>query len=357
MATNPNIPNATEAAPTANEDPFEKHINIAIEAQDGKPDESTTQTPNAETPSGTEAGKTGEPAKSGDKKDSTSGGGDRTAQQQPDKKGQEEKKPTAGAKDLTLADGTVVRGGPERRFYEQREVARQEANHWKTQATTLQRERDEAIRERDTIRQSVESVQGVPPDHVRIGVNIVRDLQSDPVGTMKKLLAEVLAQGHSVESIGAGVDQLARQRVIDAYLAQNPQQQQTSEADIAREAQETATRFYTNHPDARPHDALLARMMGDHPELELESAYFQLKNEFIARGYDWSLSLEENLKQSASPESNSTQQQPAPKAPLPNGRNIDTTTTHSADEVRIAHEDSDMGDIVKQAMREAGMNV
>lgn len=344
MATN-NIPNADTSAPAPSDDPFEKHINIALEAQDGKADPSAdTSTEGAK--EGADKGKT--PA-STDNKDSNSGGGDKTAQQQPVKEGTE-KKGAHSAKDLTLPDGTVVPGGPARRFYEQREAARQQGEHFRTQLEQTTARADKAERELEAMRSTVQSIQGMEPQQVAIGAKIVQDLQRDPVGTMKKLLAEVVAQGHTIEGIGSGVDQLAVQRMIDARMG-TQQSNEPSEQEIVASAQEEANNFFRQYPDAQPHDALLARMLRDNPGVDLPSAYFQLKNAFIEKDFDWSLSLEDNLKAQSSQQQ---QSETPPKQPMPNGR-PQTPNAQPATEVKIAHEDTDMGDIVRDAMREAGL--
>ena len=94
------------------QDNIEKNIDIAIEAQDGAPETPTTPTEGEQ-----EASTEQQP------KDRPSGDGDRSAQPKPPKEGKET--PSAPSpKDLRLQDGTVVKGGAERRFYEQREIAR-----------------------------------------------------------------------------------------------------------------------------------------------------------------------------------------------------------------------------------------
>jgi len=194
----------------------------------------------------------------------------------------------------------------------------------------------------------------MPPEQLGIAARMFRDLQSDPVGTMKKLLAELVATGHTIEGIGAGVDQLAIQRIIDARLGNGLQQQEPSEEDFIRQAEEETSRFYSQYPDARPHDALIARALRDNPGMELHDVYFQLKNSFAERGFDWSRTLEDNLRESQ-------QQQPTTTttttAPMLNGRTPPVSQVKVVDDVTVAHEDTDMGDIVRAAMRESGLKV
>lgn len=344
------LPEVTEEQAKPSDNPIDRMIDIAIEAQDGP----TSKEPAAETTSGEEQKPdvSKEGAAPADKKDSDSGASDDKSQQQPDKKGAEEKKQVAGPKDLTLQDGTVVKSGAERRFYEQREVARQEARTYKTQAEQARTELQRVQGELNTLKQTTSDLHGTDPNTIKIGVQIVKDLQRDPEGTMKKLLAEVVALGYTVEGIGRGVDQLAMQRMIDARMP--TQSAQLTDEQILAEAQQEVNSFYAANPDARPHDALLGRMMRDHPGLDLQTAYFELKNAFVEKGFDFSRTLEQNL---ADASTDDTQQPTSQQQPMLNGRAPTDTGIKPADEVKVAHEDTSTDDIVKAAMREAGMNI
>lgn len=321
---------------------FAKHLDIAIEAQDGPA--------KVETP----AEKTSE-TDDGENKPS----GDSNTRTQQDDKGKEPSASEAGrtlarAKDLTLADGSIVKGGAERRFYEQRETARQEAQIAKNEARDWQQKYETAVKERDSVKETVTALHGMDPQQVRLGAVIVADLQRDPVGTMKKLLAETVAQGYSIEDIGAGVDAAAIQRMIDARLPKQDTGNELTEEQIISEARSEVVTFYNTFPDAQPHDALIARVLQDHPQMTLRDVYFQLKDQFAERGLDWSRSLEENLRE-VSNTINAEQSQATHSQPLPNGRGQD-------EEFKLkrsgsADEELDTSDIVKQAMREAGMNI
>lgn len=346
------------------QDNIEKHLDIAIEAQDGK-----QQTNNEDTSTGSETG-TDANANSGKANDKggTSGGGDSTSQQRTDEKGKKEEERAASAnkgKDLVDAQGNVLaKAGQERRFFEQREVARQEAQHLRGQLSSLQNELTRVQGELKTARDSVTNVQGVPPEQLGIAVNIFRDLQRDPVGTVKKLLAEVKANGHNVDGIGADVDTLAIQRMI-ANNTGNQKQDEPSEADVAANAKRTADEFFGRHPDARPHDSLLAQVLRDNPGVDLDTAYFQLRGAFAEKGFDWNLSLEDNLRASGLQQNNQQsnqqnvgnqqQQNNQHQAPLLGGRNVDTGAVVEANKPSIAHETEDWDSIIRGAMAEAGL--
>ena len=326
---------------------FDKHLDIAIEAQDGP------KTKEADTAKSSEADKSS---------DSTSGTSNDSTQQQPNKETKETQQPTARAKDLTITENgqqLVVRGGAERRFYEQREIARQQADTFKQEAEAARTEARNIQEKYDMLNAGVERLHGADARTVAIGVQMVSDLQRDPVGTMKKLLAEVTAQGYKIEELGAGVDTAAIQRMIDERLPRNTQTEQTDE-EILAEATAEANQFFNRFPDARVHDELLARVMRDYPGTDLHTAYFNLKSSFADKGFDWSRSLEDNIKDTRSHSSTDnaqTNQNTNQQKPLPNGR------APNADEFKldngngVVHEDTDTSEIVRQAMRESGMNI
>lgn len=341
---NPNLPDVTDDVVTPSDDPIERNIQLALEAQDGP-----TETPNVETPTGnTTEPKEGEAAKPSD---SNSDGSDNKSQQPTKQEGSQEERTPSGPKDLTLPDGTVIKGGSERRFYEQREVARQQLSVAQREVQQERARAEKFENELNTLRETTRNLHGAEPETIRLGVQIATDLQRDPVGTMKKLLAEAVAQGYKIEELGAGVDAAAIKRMIEDRIPQQQQEDTLTDEEIQQEAIREVQTFYSQYPDARPHDAVLGRMLRDHPGLDLQTAYFELKNGFAEKGFDFSLSLEDNLKNSVTP----TPQTPA--APMPNGRTPVNGAMHETSEVRVAHEDTDMSDIVKAAMREAGLKV
>jgi hypothetical protein len=177
---------------------------------------------------------------------------------------------------------------------------------------------------------------------------------------MQKLLAEVIAQGYTIEGIGAGIDTAAIMRVIEDRLPKNTGASETETIEkITADATAEAEQFFSRYPDAKPHDELLARMLSDNPGLDLQSAYFQLKGAFAEKGFDWSRSLQENVEASSQPNNekksdDNSQQNNGPGLPNGgNGQGADVVVNRG----NISHESEDTGDIVKAAMREAGMNI
>jgi hypothetical protein len=327
-----------------------KHLDMAIEAQDGPKDANAKEANSDEGTDKTKQQASGESSTG----DSSAQSGDKSK----DPAITEAARTLAGAKDLKLQDGTVVKGGAERRFFEQREIARSQLAEVQKDFGNLQNEH-KALQDKFTaLENSTKQLHGVDAKTLSVGAKIVGDLQRDPVGALKKLLAEVAAQGYNVEDLGVGVDTAAITRLLEERLPQ----QKTEKTDVELEQEATAevTQFYSAFPDARPHDKLLAAVLRDHPELDLRSAYYAVKSGFADKGYDWSLSLEDNLKATASGDGNNqsdgNNNNPNQQKPLPNGGNA-ANAEFKLNDTAVADDNMDTGDIVKQAMREAGMNI
>lgn len=334
-----------------------KHLDIAIEAQDGKPKAADTST---------EAGQKDDAEAKGGKTpaaDSTSSKTDTTAQPKPNKEGKEAKGNTSGPKDLVLKgqgpDGAdlVIKGGSERRFYEQLQTARQQTQH----LTNEVKARDDKIKEvttrAETAERSMQAISSLPPAHLSTAVRMFTDLQRDPAGTLKKLLAEAVALGHTVEGIGQGVDVAAITAAIRSELATKETAREPSQEEIVAAADAEVNTFYSRFPDARPHDALLGAVMRDHPDLSLEAAYFQLKDAFAEKGFDWSLPIEENVRQASGGATLENKDNAHVDKPLPGGRTPTGSEPIEKHKDVVMSENSDMGDIVRAAMRENGLNV
>jgi hypothetical protein len=372
MATDTNTNNGSEAGiesplgpittgdDTTSDPVLSKHLDMAIEAQDGKKTDATTEGATPKEP-------TNEPAKGSEaaKSDSTSSTKDSTAQPKPDEKGKETKGNTGGPKDLVLKgqgpDGTdlVIKSGPERRFYEQLQTARQRTEHLNNEIKTRDTRINELTTKMQTLEGSVAAVNGMPPQQLATAARLFTDLQRDPSGTLKKLLAEAVALGHTVEGIGQGVDVAAITATLRNELAAKDTAREPTEQEINASVEKDINNFYSRFPDARTHDALLGAVIRDHPDLSLEAAYFQLKDAFAEKGFDWTRTIEDNVRDStAQVTTDTTPNNGAPSKPLPNGGNTPNGNEpiEKHDHV-VMSENADMGDIVRAAMRENGLNV
>jgi len=263
--------------------------------------------------------------------------------------GKEEKPPKSGSpKDLTLPDGSVVKAGAERRFYEQLQVSKQQlgAMQKETQAikTTLQTTQQEL----QTLRQVSQGMSGVPLEQQAVAVRLYQDLAKDTVGTLTKLLAEAKAKGYSIDGIGGAVDTAAIQLMLKNQSQQTVTQQGPTQEEIDQQASAEVGKFFSDYPDAVMHDEILADIVIKHPHLSLQDAYFELKSSVINRGLDWSRPIKPQLQ---------TQQNPQPQqrnpAPMINGRSGITPIVE--EKMNLSSQDGETtDDIIRAAMRDAG---
>ena len=341
-----------ESGQETNDPILSKHLDMAIEAQDGK---QSNEEGNEEAVEGdTSAQATQENNKAGGDKsqtnrsDSNSNNTDGNAQQQTDKAGKKDKGKGSNPGDLTLPDGQVIRAGAERRFYESMNTAKQERDHYKTQLATATQQLQTFQQNFTNLQQQVQSAYAMEPDKLVSATKLYSDMRTDPVGTMTKLLAELGAAGYNVATLVPGINTQLTERLGQINRGQLEQQNTTpNTAQLDAQVDAEVTQFYGRYPDARIHDDLIAQGLQQNPQASLVEVYFQLKNAFIEKGFDWNRPLVEQV---------SNQQQQQQQTPMPpNGRaNGNLAPTNR---VAVASESADTGDIVREAMREAGLNI
>jgi hypothetical protein len=344
MATKPEDALSADEMKVNGESDYSKHFEMAGIEEEATPNAGDQD---AEAKSKTE----GEKGKGPEAKpDASAGGGDDASSKSTlEAQGKEDKGKASNPGDLTLADGTVVKAGAERRHYEGLQVEKQRSADLTNQVKQMTTSRDN-WRERYTgLEAQVKSLHGADPETVSVGIRMASDLKADPIGTVKKLVAECLAAGYTIEQLGEGIDTAAIKRMIDERLPQ-PQQQQDNSAQIEQEVAQEVAQFFNAFPDAKVHEATLARVMSDHPELDLRTAYFELKQAFIAKGFDWNKPLNAQDVAASSVTQNKSSEGPA----MVNGRAV---SADPATKTVIAAAHTDTGDIVREAMREAGMNI
>ena len=259
-----------------------------------------------------------------------------------------------GPKDLTLADGTVVKSGPERRWYETAQLAKQQAAAAGERIATMQRELDTAKQTANAHQTAITALGGKDPTTVTNALRLMSDLSTNPVATVTKLLAELKDLGHSVEGIGGQVDTLAIQRDIARQFAEGQRQQGPTQEQINDNARVETGQFFARYPDAVMHDDVLADIITKHPNVSLDAAYFQLKQACIEQGYDWDRPLPaqvaargtQGAAQVATPS-------PAP-APMVNGRGADTAVINPINPANNEPDGQTFDDIIRSAMKETG---
>jgi hypothetical protein len=340
--------NASDNKPGAKTDDV---LEAVIKEQLGEEQAKDESTSNTDTEGQTEDGQ----ATSEDKTAKQAGDGTTTdGSAKPEQKPQEQK--SGNPKDLILPDGTVIRGGMERRLYEQKELFRQQVANKDNTINQLRSSNEALRRDLQAFREASSFVQGLPVEEVAQATQLARALKENPGGTLKLLLTEAAKAGIQVEGAINGVEVRAAVDAIRQELGPVAQQQQQQQDILAIEQE--VTQFYAAFPDARLHDSLLAEMLSRDDTLTLGDAYYQLRNAFIERGLDWNIPLSEQLD-SATNSPNQQQQQPAvaPKAPMTNGRSMVQAPVSEPNRTAVAPADASTADIVREAMRDAGLNV
>jgi hypothetical protein len=269
----------------------------------------------------------------------------------------EEGKDAGNPGDLKLPDGTVVKAGPERRHFEswqfeksRRISAQNELNTEKQRAANLEKELN-------TVKDTLKQLNVGDPTQVSSAIRLYRDLSSNPVGTVKTLLAELKAMGHTIDGIGSGVDTNAINMILEEKL--KGLQPSASQEDFGKIAQDETVAFLTKYPDAATHEFELAQLVEKNPNMSLEEIYFGLRQAVIDNGLDWSKPLQPQV-QARKSAMNTQDQQPqgGQQPPLPNGHGGGGGPTQSFDERDVLKtpargESSD--DIIRAAMREANL--
>ena len=257
--------------------------------------------------------------------------------------------PNAGKRnpgDLVDRTGTVIaKAGPERRYFENWKKADQKAITLTQENRTLTSQLA-AYKESNTIGTQL----GLQPQDMTVAAKLLSSLRKDPVKTVKDLLTQVKAAGHTIDDIGAGVDTASIEQVIAKYLGPIAEQRQANEAKQAsdRQAQTQLDEFTANYPDSDIHlDTIGALLEKDESgTLTLNEAYLKLKLFYREKGLDFSVPLQQYSKQRPQVT------KPNNRKPIPNGRTpVDDDLT---DRETVAGVDTSYGDIIRDAMSDAG---
>ena len=264
---------------------------------------------------------------------------------------QEPQQQARGPQDLVDRDGNVIaKGGKERRFYETAQQQRQRA--------------DNLDKEISTLRAKVEAFEGtanlpnqynLTPEELTTGAQLMSAFKDNPVDTIKYLLTEAQSAGHNIDGVGQGTDVAALSRMLDEKLGPitSERQEQLELAQRNEQATQVYNQFMSSYPDAAVHQDVLAQLLERDQSLSPEAAYFKLKSFFLEKGLDFNTPLDvheknlaEQAKQSEEKPNGNTQ------SSLPSGS---TPADNVTDASQIASVDTDMEDIIKSSMREAGI--
>ena len=262
----------------------------------------------------------------------------------------QEQQNRGGPQDLKDASGNIVAaGGKERRFYEQAQRFRVEAENGKKEIESLKGQL-EAINSAGNLGTQYD----LTPDELSTGAQLVKSFKEDPVNTVKYLLTQAQSNGHNIDGLTGSADMSAIKKMMEDTMGPLLQERQANLDTQARDdqAKQIHTEFMAKHPDADIHQDSLARLLDQDPSLTPEAAYFKLKSFYLERNLDWNSSLadlEAKAKDTPAPDpADANTQSSLPQGNVPAGNVTDTAD--------IADVNTSMDDIIRQSMREEGMN-
>lgn len=268
---------------------------------------------------------------------------------------EEKGKDTSDPNDLKLTDGTVIKAGPERRWYEDGRIAKQKLGIAESNVTRLNGELGTLKTKYDTLEATVKSIGLEDPAQVSSAVKLYKDLARDLPGTMQKLLAEAKAMGHTFEGVGGSIDTAAISNLIDARMPKASQEQkQPTREEIDAQSTKDVQEFVTQFPDAVTHEAHIAALIDRSVEIgkpiSLTDAYFLLKERVVADGFDWAKPIGPQV------EARKQTQAKTETKPRTGGRSVIERTPVDPNEIIQPERELDSDSIVSAAMRENGLN-
>lgn len=286
------------------------------------------------------------------KQDQPSGGADGKPEQGKKPEGQAAGNPN----DLTLQDGTIVKAGAERRWYETARVSRQNEANIRRDMNTLQSKYDDLVKKNEAFEAAAAQVGVADPTEMQAALRLYKDLRTDPQGTMKQLLVDMKQLGHNVDGIGASVDTQAIIQLLNQHLPQKTAVE--TEQNTQNEIQTEVANFFRDYPDARLHENVIALVLANHPEASLTDAYLAVKTQALEQGFDWTKDLAPQVEArkvaAGQQQQQGTQQQQ--QKPIVDGRALNGNATQHDSTKHITQAD-DFGDAIRAGMRDAGMNV
>ena len=213
-----------------------------------------------------------------------------------------------GPKDLTLPDGTVIKGGSERRLYEKAQALAEERD-------TLRSRLQQTGQQMQELTARLQKAEGMATlgdqlqlarDEQEYALKMMQAYKRNPVETLKLLLADAQAAGYKLEGLGDGVPVAALERMVAQKLAPITQRFE-QESQQQRETQEkvnTIRAFFSRFPDAQIHEGPLGvlveqRIKNGAPANQdtLIAAYFDLREQASEQGFDWRRSLAQQLEE------------------------------------------------------------
>ena len=198
---------------------------------------------------------------------------------------------------------------------------------------------------------------GIEPQEQQTAMQLMASYKSNPIEALKYMLTDAQANGIDLSELlgDNSINTGAISQLIDTKLAPITQQQtQAAETQRAEaEATEQATQFLQQFPDAGIHTGYLAKIIeASEGKTSPREAYYQLREWTTRQGLDWSKPLLEQRveQQNRNAPVNGQQRQQS----LPSGRR--SAAPVSGVNNASLSSDASTGDIVREAMLDAGLN-
>lgn len=261
----------------------------------------------------------------------------------------------------------VARAGAERRLYERAERQRHEMERLKGQVQYEQGR----IKQYADLQRTMEE-KGVSAQDLELGATMMRAMRNDPAGTAKWALQHAMSQGVELATIigdqaAQGTMQMqAISAMLDERLGPLKRRQQEDERAAAEEAENERqyNQFVADHEYADLHDKEIAAIATANQHWSLDRCYYELKMYALQNGLDFTQPLGPQMNapvQQASPQPVQQQTAPTPTQPGPSPSVSIPTGGAAPDNTRgvsdFADPSEDWSDIVKQSMREVGMEI
>lgn len=249
------------------------------------------------------------------------------------------------------AGNVIAKAGKERRLWERvQRMEHFEVPQMRQQITEL----TQAAGQREVLN-NVPRQLGLSDEETLQGMRLIASYKKDPVATINYILTEARSAGHNLQGVGQGqvdlaaINQLLDQRLKPLIDDREAVQRQT---EASQQAQIQYNDFITRFPDAATHEDVLARLLAGDPKLSAEAAYYQLKLWVQENGLNWNQPLQAQIATLQAQGGNTQQAVP----PIGGNRGGNAPVTDTRQAAAVASADADTADIVREAMREAGMN-
>ena len=241
----------------------------------------------------------------------------------------------------------VARAGNERRYYEAARTAQQNVQRitGELERTTTELH---AFREAATLPREL----GLAPAEVTNAMQWFAHWKQNPVEAATKVLTELRAMGYEIEGLGGQIDMAALRHMVQEAVSPFKQDRDAAQQQYQAEQQISTelNALYSAFPWAREQQQELVSLLQADPTLTLREAALHLRAYAAERGYD----LQKPLRAQVLAAQNGPQRANNARMPAPS-----TTSDAPLTPRRTTSGNHDLRnrDIVREAMREAGLNV